>query len=304
MKNLPSSPMFNRTLGRVVFGGKRSYLEFLRTPKKSFKTYTKPALAQPIKQAPKPIIKSGSSIKPEATQKIQKDEAKPAEVKQTAAPTLEPTPKSTGVSKDAKEAFPKNVFKQSLDDQPTYDNALFLEDGPKNVDWTTSYHGIGTTELSQAQIDILLQPLDPDDIEMKPDGIVYLPEIKYRRILNKAFGPGGWGMIPRSDTVVAPTLITREYALVVKGRLISVARGEQQYFNEKGIPTATEGCKSNALMRCCKDLGIGSELWDPRFIRKFKKKYCEEVFVTHVGTLKKRKIWKRKDDPVEYPYKL
>lgn len=44
-------------------------------------------------------------------------------------------------------------------------------------------------------------------------------------------------------------------------RLVSVARGEQLFFDPAGLPTATEGCKSNALMRCCKDLGIASELW-------------------------------------------
>ena len=44
-------------------------------------------------------------------------------------------------------------------------------------------------------------------------------------------------------------------------RLVSIARGEQTYFDPSGLPTATEGCKSNALMRCCKDLGIASELW-------------------------------------------
>lgn len=43
--------------------------------------------------------------------------------------------------------------------------------------------------------------------------------------------------------------------------LVGVARGEQEYFDPEGIPTATEGAKSNALMRCCKDLGIASELW-------------------------------------------
>ena len=32
-------------------------------------------------------------------------------------------------------------------------------------------------------------------------------------------------------------------------------------FESSGIPTATEAAKSNALMRCCKDLGIASELW-------------------------------------------
>jgi hypothetical protein len=46
-----------------------------------------------------------------------------------------------------------------------------------------------------------------------------------------------------------------------ENRLVAIARGEQEYFDPNGIATATEACKSNALMRCCKDLGIASELW-------------------------------------------
>jgi hypothetical protein len=87
------------------------------------------------------------------------------------------------------------------------------------------------------------------------------------------------------------------------GRLVSVARGEQDYFSKEGIPTATEGCKSNALMRCCKDLGVASELWDPRFIREFKSGQAKEVFVEHVVNKRKTKIWLRKGDAVQYPYK-
>jgi Mitochondrial genome maintenance MGM101 len=89
-------------------------------------------------------------------------------------------------------------------------------------------------------------------------------------------------------------------------RLVAIARGEQEYFDPSGIPTATEACKSNALMRCCKDLGVASELWyvvvicvrlcciqhtffnrDPRFIRKFKVEHGLEVFADHVTTKKK-----------------
>ena len=50
------------------------------------------------------------------------------------------------------------------------------------------------------------------------DGLIYLPEIKYRRILNKAFGPGGWGLAPRSETNVSSKVVSREYALVCLGR--------------------------------------------------------------------------------------
>lgn len=86
-------------------------------------------------------------------------------------------------------------------------------------------------------------------------------------------------------------------------RLVSVARGEQQYFSPEGIPTATEGCKSNALMRCCKDLGVASELWDPRFIRKFMKSHAKQIWVEHVPTKKKKQIWLRIDDEPRYPFR-
>ena len=35
---------------------------------------------------------------------------------------------------------------------------------------------------------ILMSHIDPKDVEIKPDGLIYLPEIRYRRILNRAFG--------------------------------------------------------------------------------------------------------------------
>jgi len=176
-----------------------------------------------------------------------------------------------------------------------------LNDG--QTDWSKSYFGLSTQAFSKDIADILLAPIDPLDVEMKPDGLLYLPEIKYRRVLNKAFGPGAWGLAPRSETNVGPRIVSREYALVCQGRLVAIARGEQEYFDPSGIPTATEACKSNALMRCCKDLGIASELWDPRFIRDFKAKHCVEVFAEHLTTKKKKKLWRRKDQPkFEYPY--
>ncbi|KAJ6460896.1 mitochondrial genome maintenance MGM101-domain-containing protein [Mycena sanguinolenta] len=171
------------------------------------------------------------------------------------------------------------------------------------TDWSKSYSGLSQQAFSKEIADVLLAPLEPMDIEIKPDGLLYLPEIKYRRVLNKAFGPGAWGLAPRSETNVGPRIVSREYALVCHGRLVAIARGEQEYFDPSGIPTATEACKSNALMRCSKDLGIASELWDPRFIREFKAKYCLEVFAEHIPTKKKKKMWRRKDQPkLGYPY--
>ncbi|KAJ7489523.1 mitochondrial genome maintenance protein [Mycena latifolia] len=196
---------------------------------------------------------------------------------------------------------PTSDLKVATETPPSALPDLTLDDSA--TDWSKSYSGLSQQAFSKEIADVLLAPLDPMDIEIKPDGLLYLPEIKYRRVLNRAFGPGAWGLAPRSETNVGPKIVSREYALVCHGRLVAIARGEQEYFDPSGIPTATEACKSNALMRCSKDLGIASELWDPRFIREFKAKYCVELFAEHIPTKKKKKMWRRKDQPkLSYPY--
>ena len=104
-------------------------------------------------------------------------------------------------------------------------------------DWSKSYYGLSVEAFQREVADILLAPIDEMDIEIKPgasplsslachtylisfvkDGLIYLPEIKYRRILNKAFGPGAWGLAPRTETNVGPKIVSREYALVCQGR--------------------------------------------------------------------------------------
>lgn len=104
--------------------------------------------------------------------------------------------------------------KTELSDQPLD----IQEDDPTHVDWTKSFYGLSAQPFAKEAADILLAPIDANDIEIKPDGILYLPEIKYRRILNRAFGPGGWGLAPRGETIVTEKSVTREYALLAHGR--------------------------------------------------------------------------------------
>lgn len=112
-----------------------------------------------------------------------------------------------------------NISKTGLSDKP-----LELETTPEEkIDWTRSFHGLSAAPFPKEAADVLLAPTDPEEVEIKPDGILYLPEIKYRRILNKAFGPGGWGLVPRSESIVTPKTVTREYALVCNGRYVSYA---------------------------------------------------------------------------------
>jgi len=92
------------------------------------------------------------------------------------------------------------------------------ENGTETIDWSSSFHGLSTSPFSPETAAVLMKDINPRDVEIKPDGILYLPEIKYRRILNQAFGPGGWGLAPRGEMAVGEKVVTREFALIVHGR--------------------------------------------------------------------------------------
>jgi hypothetical protein len=106
--------------------------------------------------------------------------------------------------------------------RPTY---ISLDPVPKrdveysaSIDWDKSYFGASSRPVSKEQYASLTDPIDVNDVEVKPDGVIYLPEIKYRRKLNDVFGPMGWALIPRGEPVVGENIVTREYALLAGGR--------------------------------------------------------------------------------------
>ncbi|KAJ2162379.1 hypothetical protein GGF46_000743 [Coemansia sp. RSA 552] len=221
-------------------------------------------------------------------------------------------PSSTAADESKKAAAPSKppgaAAAKDLADQPPHaagDLATSLfnsSEGYNGSNWSTSYQGMATEPFDARISEVLMAPVVESEVEIKPDGLLYLPEIKYRRILNRAFGPGGWGLVPRGAHSVSGNTLSREYALICLGRFISQARGEQDYFDEGGLATATEGCKSNALVRCCKDLGVASELWDPSFITQFKTKYCVEEWVTHAVRGSKKRMWRLKTRQWGYPW--
>jgi hypothetical protein len=167
---------------------------------------------------------------------------------------------------------------------------------------------LGTLNVSPKQNQILGQPPPLEAIAIKPTGEPYVPAMFYRRILNEAFGRGRWaqrefGPIKldlrekkRSDSTEkqAPSIMYQEYGLIIKRVLVSTAIGECEYHPNNARMTygdAAAGTKSNGLMRLCKELGIYSECWDPRWCASFKAEHCVKVRVD--GTNKPQ--WRRVD---------
>jgi len=168
-----------------------------------------------------------------------------------------------------------------------------------------SFEGISVAPFPPKVVDKLLSPIEPGIIEIKPDGHLYLPEIFYRRILNSTFGPGGWALMPRGEPVLKDKTYVREWALFCYGRFVAQAGGEQEQLNENfGPSTAMEAIKSQALMRCCKDIGVASELWDHTFINEWRNQHAIKVWCENVKTGQKRILWRRKDrEPFTYPWR-
>jgi hypothetical protein len=137
----------------------------------------------------------------------------------------------------------------------------------------------GTIKLTNEQELILYDPVKEDDVEIRPDGLVYLPWMEYVSRLRKAFGLS-WAIIPQGmpKFMKDSEMIYWGFYLVVEGKLSGFAIGEQRYQPTNATMTygdACEGAKSNALMRLCKGLGISLELWKPSFVKAWKEKYAE-----------------------------
>ncbi len=159
----------------------------------------------------------------------------------------------------------------------------------------------------EAATAILTAAVSPDEVDILPTGELYLSHARYRTRLVQAFGPMGWGMRPLGEHMfdAADGTLYREWGLVVSGRLAAVAVGSASYHetnDRMSYADAAEAVKSNALSRCCKDLGIALELWDHRWIEVFKRDFCVKVWRKSTGGKRDGQQgsyqWRRKDaDP-------
>lgn len=159
-------------------------------------------------------------------------------------------------------------------------------------------HLSGTIELTGKQEKTIFAPVNEKDIEIRPDGLIYLPWMEYVTRLKEAFGMR-WTLLPEGLPKASPggNSIMWGFWLVIEGKPYGFAIGEQEYYPENKTMSwsdACEGAKSNALMRVCKGIGISLELWRPSFIRAWKKKHAHQVVgKDRYGNPKT--IWAKKD---------
>jgi hypothetical protein len=76
------------------------------------------------------------------------------------------------------------------------------------------------------------------DLVLFTAGLVYLPEIKYRRILIAAFGPGGWALMPRGEPLQFQVVSDMCYCTISMASL-SICISEATAPSKQQIPNRT-----------------------------------------------------------------
>jgi hypothetical protein len=141
---------------------------------------------------------------------------------------------------------------------------------------------------------------DAKEIEIRPDGLIYLPQTFWRKRLNNSFGIGQWCLIVKSSHQDANKLYLQGI-LMVRGSYVAESVGEAEYHKDNPLQSwasVWESAKSDSITRGCKDLGIASELWQPEFIRKWIETNAVKVWIDlnkGKGEPKKKAVWRKKD---------
>lgn len=158
----------------------------------------------------------------------------------------------------------------------------------------------------------LQKPFEWDEFEIRPDGIIFIPAIRFEQRLDEAFGQGAWALKRRTEwTIVENVVIATFHLIGPGGQFLAESTGAQTYYRDNkdmDYGDAIEAAESNARMRCCKKLGVGRNAWDPNFRRKWRRENAIREWYVNEGSGRnkgqKRALWRRKDDDQHgYPWK-
>lgn len=157
-------------------------------------------------------------------------------------------------------------------------------------------YGLAEIRFTAEEEAVLSQPVQFEDMRVKPDGAVYISHPVYTRWLNKAFGRTGWALVPAAKPQIGEGTVIVPYRLMIHGKPVAFAYGEQEYFTNNKNQTygdAIESTQASGLRRCCKRLGLALELWDKSFNDAFLQEHCLQVFNEKTNKYE----WRRKFDP-------
>lgn len=173
-----------------------------------------------------------------------------------------------------------------------------------------TYAGASNLQLKETEMSALSAPFDDLEYELTPQGHIYLPQALSAARLNAVLGIGNWSLLlintGAQEMANGSVKVFYDGALLIRNCFVSRSAGEATYFkdnSQQSYATALEAAKSDCRQRCCKDIGIANDAWNPTFVRRWRKEHGVRVIVKDDKTNKTTVIWRRKDlDP--YPNEI
>ena len=155
-----------------------------------------------------------------------------------------------------------------------------------------AYKGASQLKLNAQESKKLREDFADDQIEIRPhDGIIYISHMALRERLWEVFGPGHVAEICRERFMRQDANeIAVDLVLMVRGCFVGEAVGTAKYYPNNPKMTfgdVVESAWSEALRRCCKKFGVGTQVWRPAFVRDW----------TAANAVQFQGKWMRKGDP-------
>lgn len=167
---------------------------------------------------------------------------------------------------------------------------------PASSEVASYFKGASMLQLTKEETEALSAPFDESLIEIRPDGFIYLPQTFYRQRLNQVLGIGQWALVTKGSYQAGSKLFLNGI-LVIRGNFVAESTGEAAIIEEnanQSLATVWESAKSDCITRCCKDLSMASQVYQPAYMREWQKKHAIQVWIE--GKLKPQ--WRKTDsDP-------
>lgn len=137
-----------------------------------------------------------------------------------------------------------------------------------------AYGKASTLKLKKEEWEQLRADFPDEAIETRShDGLHYISHMELRERLWSVFQPGEIAEICRERMMRTDSNeIGVDLVLVIRGHFAAEAIGTAKYYpnNPKGsFGDTVESAWSEALRRCCKKFGVGTQVWRPTFLREF-----------------------------------
>lgn len=144
-----------------------------------------------------------------------------------------------------------------------------------------AYQKASELRLSDEENKALLVPFEDEQVEIRPhDGLLYLPHIHISDRLIRVLGAGQWAMVRRREWIEG-NRIYAEYVMKVRGCFVGESVGAMDYHPSNprmNYSDALEGTRGECIRRiAAKDLGCGSQVWNPEYCRQWIARYAEQV---------------------------